>query len=76
MLKPELIPVIDHPTLARDRTTNAIVDVNTEAYQQYLIQKQEKLGQKARFSQLEQRINNMETDLSDIKNLLTRLLEK
>jgi hypothetical protein len=76
MLDPDLIQVQDHPNLARDRNTGAIVDVDARGYDRYVAQKQEKLGQRERFSQLEHRINNVESNLSDIKDLLTRLLEK
>ena len=72
----KLIPVIDHPELARDPNSNAIVDIDSEAYKKYLDQKQDRIHQKARFTQLESRINSIDADLSDIKNLLSRLLEK
>ena len=72
----ELIPVVDHPHLRRDPTSGAIVDVDVNAYELYQRQRLEKTEQKARISQLEDRINNFESDLSDIKSLLTRLLEK
>jgi hypothetical protein len=76
MLDPDLIQVQDYPNLARDRNTGAILDVDAKGYERYVAQKQEKLGQRERFSQLEHRINNVESNLSDIKDLLTRLLEK
>ena len=72
----EFIKVQDHPNLARDRNTGAILDIDSTGYERYVAQKQEKLGQRERFSQLEHRINNVESNLSDIKDLLTRLLEK
>jgi hypothetical protein len=72
----KLIPVQDHENLARDSATGAIIDVDTVAYESYLQQKQHRHGQQARISQLEDRINNIDSDLSDIKSLLTRLLEK
>lgn len=76
MHSPELIPVTDHPHLRRDAQTGAIVDVDTGAYERYVTQRQERAAQRARLSQLEDRINNFESDLSDIKSLLTRLLER
>jgi hypothetical protein len=72
----EFIKVQDHPNLARDRNTGAILDIDATGYERYVAQKQEKHGQRERFSQLEHRINNVESNLSDIKDLLTRLLEK
>ena len=71
-----LIKVVDHPNLARDRASNAIVDTDKAAYERYLLQKQSRQQQESRISQLEETINKVESDISDIKNLLTRLLEK
>lgn len=70
------IKVIENPSLRRDSQTNAIIDVDTDSYSQYIRQKQERISQRERFQQLEERINNFESDISDIKSLLTRLLEK
>jgi len=71
-----LIPVADNPHLRRDAQTGAILDVDDTGYNNYLTQRQERAVQRARISQIEDRINNFESDLSDIKSLLTRLLEK
>jgi len=71
-----LIPVADNPHLRRDLTTGAIIDVDTDAYANYVKQRADRIAQRARLSHLEDRINNFESDLSDIKSLLTRLLEK
>ena len=71
-----LIKVLDHPNLVRDRDSGAIVDVDTTAYERYQLQKQQRRMQEAKISQLEDTINTVLSDVSDIKNLLTRLLEK
>lgn len=71
-----LIRVQEHPNLARDRESNAIVDVDEASYERYMASKRAKFEQEARISQLEETINKVETDISDIKSLLTRLLEK
>lgn len=70
------IPVVDNPNLMRDRTTGAIIDVDRAAYEKYLASKQERIQQRAKISQLEERLNNMESNITDIKDLLTRLLER
>lgn len=72
----ELVKVIDHPNLRRDKQSNAVIDVDEDAYTNYMRQKEAKQQQEARISQLEETINKVETDISDIKNLLTRLLER
>jgi hypothetical protein len=71
-----LIKVTDNPHLRRDAENNAIIDVDTDAFERYQAQRQERQNARARITQLEDRINNFESDLSDIKTLLTRLLEK
>jgi septal ring factor EnvC (AmiA/AmiB activator) len=72
----DLIPVVDHPNLRRDRQSGAIVDTDEQAYANYQQQKQARRKQEQRISQLEETINKVESDISDIKSLLTRLLEK
>lgn len=72
----QFIKVEDHANLKRDRFSNAIVDVDETAYNRYIMQKQARQQQEARISLLEETINKVESDVSDIKNLLTRLLEK
>ena len=72
----ELIRVADNPHLRRDPITNAIIDVDTDAYERYRAQRAERQANQARISQLEERINNHENLLVDIKTLLQQLLDK
>jgi len=69
-----LIKVEDHEHLRRDSRTNAIVDINSEAYNNYLQSKSRRQQQHQRLDDLENKINNFETDLSEIKHLLQQLL--
>lgn len=72
----KLIPVQDHASLRRDAATNAIIDVDHQAYNSYKKIKDSKQQERERVIQLEQRINTMESTLTDIKSLLGQLLEK
>ena len=72
----ELIRVADIPHLRRDPITNAIIDVDTDAYERYRAQRAERQANQARISQLEERINNHENLLVDIRTLLQQLLDK
>lgn len=63
-------------SLVYDARTNGIIDTDRDAYQQYMAQKRKRIEQQERLDRLETRINNMDTDLTDIKHLLTRLLER
>lgn len=74
--EPPLVKVVDHANLRRDRNSNAIIDVDETAFGRYLAQKQARQQQDSRITHLEDSINKVESDISDIKNLLTRLLEK
>jgi hypothetical protein len=71
-----LIKVLDHDNLKRDPLTNAIIDTDDRAYMQYLSTKESRLKQMQQITRLEDRINNFESDLTDIKFLLQKLLEK
>ena len=72
----ELIRVADNPHLRRDPANNAIIDVDADAYAQYKLQRAERLATRQQISQLEERINNHENLLVDIKTLLQQLLDK
>lgn len=72
----ELVRVADNPHLRRDPNNNAIIDVDTEAYERYLTQRADRRANQARISQLEERINNHENLLVDIRTLLQQLLDK
>ncbi len=63
-------------SLVYDARTNGVIDTDHDAYQQYMAQKRKRIEQQERLDRLETRINNMDTDLTDIKHLLTRLLER
>jgi len=71
-----LIRVADHSNLARDRQTQAIIDIDDTAYQKYQLQKEERLNQKAKIQEFEQKLNRVESELTDIKSLLVKILEK
>ena len=71
-----LIKVQDHADLRRDVYSNAVIDVNTEAYSNYRKIKESRYQQLERIDSMESRINNMESDIADIKSLLIKLLER
>ena len=53
--------------LVRDPSTNAIINVNQDEYQKYLARRNKRTTD-------EKRIENLENELSEIKRLLTVLL--
>lgn len=71
-----LIKVQDHADLRRDPYSQAILDVNTDAYNNYKKIKESRYQQLNRMESMESRINNMESHIADIKSLLVKLLER
>jgi hypothetical protein len=71
-----LIKVADYPNLVRDRHSNAVLDIDEEAYKKYQAQKEERLNQKAKIQEFEQKLNRVDSELSEIKSLLVKILEK
>ena len=63
-----MIPVEGHKGLYRDEKSNAIVNCNDYEYQEYLRAKNSTLDEKGE-------IENLKTELSEIKSLLAKLLE-
>ena len=63
-----MIPVEGHRGLYRDEKSNAIVNCNDYEYQEYLRAKNSSLDEK-------NEIENLKTELSEIKSLLSKLLE-
>jgi len=63
-----MIPVEGHKGLYRDEKSNAIVNCNDYEYQEYLRAKNSSLEEK-------NEIENLKTELTEIKSLLAKLLE-
>lgn len=70
------IQVKDHANLVRDLESNAILDIDHDAYSRYVMQKRDRQMHKEQIALLEKRINNQEKTLNDIKEILQRLLDK
>lgn len=62
------IKVKDHPDLVRDTVTGAILNNNKEKIRET----KSRLNQEKKF---ETEINNLKSDVSDIKQMLSKLLE-
>ena len=68
----EILEVHDQPDLVRDTSSNAIININESAYQARLAQiEKSKLD-----AQQSEKINNLEKDVEEIKNLLKQLVSK
>lgn len=75
-MKDKLIPVKDKGGLARDPRSGAIVSTDTTSYELARRKKQLREKQHQRISQLEQRLDNINTKMESMEEMLARILDK
>lgn len=63
-----------HKDLARDPSTNAVLNVNSLEYQQYLSRREVKSEKNDKIQDIEEDFANMKSELKEIKSLLKELL--
>lgn len=63
----------DHPNLVRDDKTNAIINKDQTAYRNYLHNKELKESQNQKIENIETNLSDLKTELEEIKNLLRNL---
>ena len=69
------LKVEDKDGLVRDCETNAILNTDMNAYNEYLKNYQSKLKENKRIQDLENKIGNIKSDIDEIKNLLKEFLK-
>ena len=69
-----LIPVENHPGLFRDSTTNAIVNKSKSDFDNYNKTRNRMLSKEQRINHLEQKVDNLSSDIGDIKSMLQSFL--
>lgn len=70
----EKIQVKGHPSLFRDKSSNAILNTDMNAYQNYIESKRMKEEEAKRMSDLESDLNSLKTDMNEIKTMLRSLI--
>lgn len=70
-----LIPVEGKPNLYRDLSSGAIVNTDNLSYKQHLQHTKNLENQKIRMEILENRVNQINEDLGEIKSLLKNLIK-
>jgi len=69
----EYSKVEGHTNLIRDERTKAILNTNTNDYENYMKIKKIKQSESERVCNLENDVNSIKEDLNEIKNLLRNL---
>ena len=70
------IKVEGHTNLVRDIRSNAIVNSNKSEFQMYMKRHKERNEQGDKMRNVCKEINNLKTELREIKSLLTKVLSK
>jgi hypothetical protein len=69
----DYIKVKGHENLIRDPITNSIINTNMSEYKEYIYRKNFKIEEDQKIQNLENDMNNIKSDLSEIKYLLRNL---
>lgn len=69
----EEVKVKGYSNLVRDPITNAIINTNATAYEEYISRRQSKEKENQKVQNLESEIVSMKNDLDEIKSLLRSL---
>ena len=76
MYNPRFLKVEGHSYLVRDTTTNAIINNDKKGHEQYLTLKRSRQRNIDRIKALEDNVQGLKSDLTDIKSMLGQLLDK
>jgi hypothetical protein len=71
----DFLKVSGHDDLVRDTSSQAIVNTNISGYQEYVNRRNAIQEEKQFIAQQAQEINNLKSELSDIKQMLVTLLK-
>jgi hypothetical protein len=72
----EYIKVKDEPDLERDPESGAIININRSSIQKARDAKKRRLAVQSEEDKLRNKVDALENDISDIKSLLSQLVEK
>jgi hypothetical protein len=71
-----LIPVEGRPNLYRDKNSGAIINTDTNAYQQHLKYMQRTQNERTKMETLENDVNSIKNQISELKSLVLQLVNK
>jgi|LakMenEpi03Aug12_release.lakeMendotaPanAssembly.Ray.scaffolds.fasta_scaffold1568583_1 hypothetical protein len=70
------VMVDGHPGLYRDMTSGAIINDNSYEYETYMKNYQMRQNKSQKIDRIEQDLNNLKSEIGEIKNLLLKLNER
>ena len=70
------VQIKDNKNYYRDTDSNALLNVNAEELQTYYAEREIKLKEMREKQSLENKVNKLEQDVSEIKDLLRQLVAK
>ena len=76
VFKPDLIPVTDREGWFRDPDSHAIVNCNKSQYDQYMASYNKREKKEKSFNTLQNDVDALKSDISDMKSMLLQLVEK
>lgn len=71
----EQVKVEGHVSLRRDMSSHAIVNNDDDAYNAYMLKRQQEKKQRQEFLNLKSEVAELKNDIKDIKELLTILVK-
>ena len=72
----DFVKIQDSDSLVRDLSSGAVINTNTTDYQNYLARKNSSKDMKQQIKQNADKIKQIESDVSEIKQLLITLINK
>jgi hypothetical protein len=72
----DLVKIKDTSSFAKDKETGAVVNINKTEARLARERKQRRIAENKRKEALESKVESLESDVSEIKELLTKVLEK
>ena len=70
------IPVEGDPSLVRDQKNNSIINIDKSGYEAYMTRKERELSEKDKIKSLESKVDSLQNDIGEIKDLLRKALDK
>ena len=76
VFKPDLIPVENREGWFRDPDSHAVVNCNKSQYEQYMASYNKREKKEKSFNTLQNDVDALKSDISDMKSMLLKLVEK